>query len=161
MGADGCTLLRFEPGEQAMIVANWGDVAAAEVRPQGALVPIDAGPAMAAALTSGRPERSDERGIGGPIQEAVAAPIVVTGNIWGTLVAWRLGEDRLTADTERRLGAFASLAGTAVSNADARTALAASRKRIMAAGDEARRRLSGTCTTGRSSGSSRCRWRCG
>ena len=27
-----------------MIVANWGDVAAAEVRPQGALVPIDAGP---------------------------------------------------------------------------------------------------------------------
>ncbi|HVG68015.1 MAG TPA: histidine kinase, partial [Gaiellales bacterium] len=141
VGADGCTLLRFEPGEQAMIVANWGDVAAAEVRPQGALVPIDAGPAMAAALTSGRPERSDERGIGGPIQEAVAAPIVVTGNIWGTLVAWRLGEDRLTADTERRLGAFASLAGTAVSNADARTALAASRKRIMAAGDEARRRL--------------------
>jgi PAS domain S-box-containing protein len=141
VGADGCTLLRFEPGEQAMIVANWGDVAAAEVRPQGALVPIDAGPAMAAALTSGRPERSDERGIGGPIQEAVAAPIVVTGNIWGTLVAWRLGEDRLPADTERRLGAFASLAGTAVSNADARTALAASRKRIMAAGDEARRRL--------------------
>jgi PAS domain S-box-containing protein len=141
VGADGCTLLRFEPGEQAMIVANWGDVEAAEVRPQGALVPIDAGPAMAATLTSGRPERSDERGMGGPIQEAVAAPIVVTGNIWGTLVAWRLGEHRLAADTERRLGAFGSLAGTAVSNADARTALAASRKRIVAAGDEARRRL--------------------
>ena len=141
VGADGCTLLRFEPGEQAMIVANWGDVEAAEVRPHGALVPIDAGPAMAAALTSGRPERSDERGVGGPIQEAVAAPIVVTGNIWGTLVAWRLGDDRLAPDTERRLGAFASLAGTAISNADARTALAASRKRIVAAGDEARRRL--------------------
>jgi PAS domain S-box-containing protein len=141
VGADGCTLLRFEPGEQAMIVANWGDVVAAEVRPQGALVPIDAGPAMAAALTSGRPERSDERGVGGPIQEAVAAPIVVTGTIWGTLVAWRLAEKRLAPDTERRLGAFASLAGTAVSNADARTALASSRKRIVAAGDEARRRL--------------------
>ena len=61
--------------------------------------------------------------------------------MWGALVAWRVTEEPLSEDTERRLGAFASLAGTAIANADARTALAASRKRIVTAADQARRRL--------------------
>jgi signal transduction histidine kinase len=61
--------------------------------------------------------------------------------MWGALVAWRVTEEPLSPDTERRLGAFASLAGTAIANADAGTALAASRKRIVTAADEARRRL--------------------
>jgi signal transduction histidine kinase len=65
----------------------------------------------------------------------------VTGEMWGALVAWRVIEEPLSPDTERRLGAFASLAGTAIANADAGTELAASRKRIVAAADEARRRL--------------------
>ena len=96
-----------------------------------------------------------------PIRSAVAAPITVTGEMWGALVAWRVTEEPLSPDTERRLGAFASLAGTAIANADARTALAPSRERIVAAGDAARGGSSATCTTAPSSGSCRSRSRCG
>jgi len=151
VGADGCTLLRFQADEQALILSNWSDVAADRVTQEGVVVPIAAGPAMAATFRSGRPERSDEgpeadgrpNPTGGEeaIRSAVAAPIMVTGGMWGTLVAWRVTDEPLPADTERRLGAFSSLVGTAIANADARTALAESRKRIVAAGDEARRRL--------------------
>jgi PAS domain S-box-containing protein len=151
VGADGCTLVRVEPGEHVRIVSNWSDIAADQVTAEGMVVPVDAGPAMAATFRTGRPARSDQAphepgrpnpiGEDDPIRSAVAAPITVTGEMWGALVAWRVTEEPLSPDTERRLGAFASLAGTAIANADAGTALAASRKRIVAAADEARRRL--------------------
>jgi PAS domain S-box-containing protein len=151
VGADGCTLVRVEPGDQVRILANWSDVTAAGVAAEGMVVPIDAGAAMAATFRTGRPARSDEApgqpgrpnpiGDDDPIRSAVAAPITVTGEMWGALVAWRVIEEPLPADTERRLGAFASLAGTAIANADARTALASSRQRIVTAADQARRRL--------------------
>jgi PAS domain S-box-containing protein len=152
VGADGCTLVRVEPGDQARILSNWSDVAADRVTAEGMVVPVDAGPAMAATFRTGRPARSDQapdepgrpHPLGeedDPIRSAVAAPITVTGELWGALIAWRVIEQPLSPDTERRLGAFASLAGTAIANADAGTALAASRKRIVTAADEARRRL--------------------
>ena len=151
VGADGCTLVRVEPEEQVRILSNWSEVAADRVTAEGMVVPMEAGPAMASTFRTGRPARSDQAphepgrpnpiGDDDPIRSAVAAPITVTGEMWGALVAWRVTEEPLSPDTERRLGAFASLAGTAIANADAGTALAASRKRIVTAADEARRRL--------------------
>ena len=47
----------------------------------------------------------------------------------------------LPAGTESRLVGFTELAGTAIANAEAEAALAASRARIVTAGDEARRRI--------------------
>jgi signal transduction histidine kinase len=47
----------------------------------------------------------------------------------------------LPADTEARLASFAELVATAIANAEARTEVAASRARIVAATDEERRRL--------------------
>jgi PAS domain S-box-containing protein len=149
VGADGCTLLRFLPGYQAQVMAHWSDVAPARETTEGRIIPVGDGPAMAATYRSGRPERFDEpgggrrnpTGGGDPIRSAVAAPITVSGEMWGTLVAWRVIDEPLPGDTERRLGAFTSLVGTAIANADARTALAESRKRIVAAADDARRRL--------------------
>jgi signal transduction histidine kinase len=44
-------------------------------------------------------------------------------------------------DTEERLAGFAELLDTAIANADSRDQLAASRARVLAAGDEARRRV--------------------
>jgi PAS domain S-box-containing protein len=151
VGADGCTLVRAEADQQVRILSNWSEIALDRVAAEGMVVPIDAGPALAATFRTGRPARSDQApdepgrpnpiGIDDPIRSAVAAPITVTGETWGGLVAWRVTEEPLSPDTERRLGAFASLAGTAIANADARTALAASRKRIVTAADQARRRL--------------------
>ena len=47
----------------------------------------------------------------------------------------------LPADTEARLAGFTELAATAIANAEAQAEVAASRARIVAAADQARRRI--------------------
>jgi signal transduction histidine kinase len=51
------------------------------------------------------------------------------------------GEGPLPPDTEARLASFTELAATAISNAEGKSALNASRRRIVAASDETRRRI--------------------
>ena len=68
-------------------------------------------------------------------------PISVAGATWGALVvALREGET-LPLETEHRLEGFAELVALALSSAQARNELAASRLRIIEAGDEERRRI--------------------
>jgi GAF domain-containing protein len=74
------------------------------------------------------------------VRSAVASPINVEGALWGAIIAGSLGKS-LPPETEQRLGEFTELVATGVSNATARTELLASRARIVAAGDEARRRI--------------------
>ena len=78
-----------------------------------------------------------ERGI----RTSVGAPVAVDGRLWGALVAASDIEDGLPPDTELRLARFTELIATAVSNATTRSDLIASRARIVAAGDEARRKI--------------------
>ena len=68
-------------------------------------------------------------------------PISVAGRLWGVVTVGSAREASLPADTEARLAAFTELVGTAIANAEAQAALAASRARIVAAADEARRRI--------------------
>jgi signal transduction histidine kinase len=70
---------------------------------------------------------------------SVGAPIVVEGRLWGVMVL--PSTESLPADTEARLASFAELVATAIANAEARTEVAASRARIVAAIDEERRRV--------------------
>jgi signal transduction histidine kinase len=65
---------------------------------------------------------------------------VVEGRLWGTVTVSSSGEP-LPADAEQRLEKFTELVATAIANAESRSELAASRRRIVAAGDEARRRI--------------------
>jgi signal transduction histidine kinase len=65
---------------------------------------------------------------------------VVEGAIWGAVVLGSF-EASFPSETEQRLDEFTELAATAISNATARAELVASRARIVAAGDEARRRI--------------------
>jgi signal transduction histidine kinase len=74
------------------------------------------------------------------IRSAVGSPIHVEGALWGVLVLGSFGES-LPPEMEQRLGEFTELAATGISNAAARAELVASRARIVAAGDEARRRI--------------------
>jgi signal transduction histidine kinase/CRP-like cAMP-binding protein len=78
-----------------------------------------------------------ERGI----RASVAAPILVAGEVWGTVIASRDSDEPFAAGDEDRVARFAELAATAISNTTARAELIASRARIVAAGDEARRRI--------------------
>jgi signal transduction histidine kinase len=70
----------------------------------------------------------------------VATPIVVDDRLWGVLTI----SDRrrpLPAQTEERAMKFTELVAMAIANADSREELAASRVRIVAAADDARRRI--------------------
>jgi signal transduction histidine kinase len=101
---------------------------------------------------TGRPvrvERSDLEHVSGPMADVlreigavsnVGAPIVVEGKQWGFVTVTDVNK-RLPADAEKRLEKFAALLGTAIANADSRAQLAGSRARIIAAGDDARRRI--------------------
>ncbi|MCU1618182.1 MAG: histidine kinase [Modestobacter sp.] len=88
----------------------------------------DAGPAPATVLTAG-------------VRASVGAPISVEGRLWGVMSVASSDERPLSADTEARLAAFTELVATAIANAEAQAALAASRARIVAATDAARRRI--------------------
>jgi signal transduction histidine kinase len=67
--------------------------------------------------------------------------VLVEGELWGALIAGTDSDTLLPAGAERRIARFAELIATAVSNATTRSELIASRARIIAAGDEARRRV--------------------
>jgi signal transduction histidine kinase len=78
---------------------------------------------------------------GAGITSAVGAPIVVGGHVWGSICAGTTRDKPLPPGTEELLVRFTDLAATSVSNAIMRDELAASRARVIAAADEARRRI--------------------
>jgi signal transduction histidine kinase len=71
----------------------------------------------------------------------VGAPFVVEGRLWGVaIIGWSRPEP-LPTDCDARVGDFADLVAMAIANAETRAELTASRARIVAAGDDARRRI--------------------
>jgi signal transduction histidine kinase len=74
-------------------------------------------------------------------RSAAGAPIAVQGRLWGVLVAATVGEQPLAPDTEARLASFTELVATAIANAENLTELKASRARVVAAADKARRQI--------------------
>jgi signal transduction histidine kinase len=81
---------------------------------------------------------AEMRAIG--MQAAVAAPILVDGQLWGAVgAASRAGP--FPEGSEARIGAFAELVAQAIANVDARIKLKESRARIVEAADDARRRI--------------------
>ena len=142
-------ILRYEGSGNATIVASWGQLAT--VLPVGMHVSLEGVTATALVLRTGRPSRIDDftKATGSfaaslqelGVQSAVGAPIVVDGRLWGALSTASLRPEPIPADTEARMGPFTELVATAVSNIEARSELAASRARIVAAADEERRRV--------------------
>jgi len=74
------------------------------------------------------------------VRASVGVPVSVAGELWGVMIAASRSEP-LPADTEARLAGFTELAATAVANAEAQAEVSASRARIVAAADQARRRI--------------------
>jgi signal transduction histidine kinase len=69
----------------------------------------------------------------------VVGPIIVEGGLWGVVSV--NAREALPPDTEERLEKFSELVTTAIANAEGKSELAASRRRIVAASDETRRRI--------------------
>jgi signal transduction histidine kinase len=74
------------------------------------------------------------------IFSTVASPIIVEGRLWGAMTVFS-SDEPLLPDAEERLEKFTGLVATAIANADSKAELAASRRRIVSASDEARRRI--------------------
>ncbi|MGO9282588.1 MAG: GAF domain-containing protein, partial [Mycobacterium sp.] len=75
------------------------------------------------------------------VRSRIGAPIVVDERLWGIAVVATTAPDPLPPDTESRIVEFAELVATAIAAATTRAELIASRARIVAAADDARRRL--------------------
>jgi signal transduction histidine kinase len=150
LGADIATLARFEPESTAMVVAAWSK-AEDDLIPIGTCVTLEEGSVARMVMRSGRPARRDNLGqsfdstsviarrLG--VTSTVGTPIVVEGRLWGGMSVASRQPEPLPADTESRIADFAELVATAIANAEARTELAASRARIVAASDDTRRRV--------------------
>jgi PAS domain S-box-containing protein len=148
-GADQATMIRYEADATVTPVAAW--TAAGEHRELPSRWPMEEGdPAMGIAKTR-RPARVVDwndvpgliaafvRDLG--ISSSVGSPILVEERLWGAVVVHTKQLHPFPSDTESRLENFSELVATAISNIQARSDLAASRARIVAATDDERRRV--------------------
>lgn len=151
LGADSAGIARFEPdGASVVVVGGVGEVPVK--LPAGTRVKLRDYLAPAAVWRTGRSALVNEnlwssasdriaeglRELG--IRSMVASPIIVEGRMWGVVNALST-RGPFPPDTADRMADFTELAGTAVGNAESRAEVAASRTRIVAAADEARRRI--------------------
>jgi signal transduction histidine kinase len=142
-------VLRFEPDGPAVVFAG---ASKAVDLPVGTRWEFQPGMASAEVYRTGRSARVDAMdwsSAGGPVAGAarrmgivssVASPIVVEGRLWGAINV-ASADEVLPFGLDGRLDKFTELLATAIANAESRSELAASRRRIVAASDEARRRI--------------------
>jgi PAS domain S-box-containing protein len=141
-------VVRYEGDDTATIVGRYArdEVSA---YPAGDRLPATENTTIGRVLFSGAPARIDDYAdLPGELpawmarigyKSTVAAPISVAGILWGAVVV--ASEERLPPESEARLGAFCELVSLAVASAQAKADLQSSRRRLVSAGDEERRRL--------------------
>jgi PAS domain S-box-containing protein len=144
-------VLRFEDnGAEIVVAASHAAPGVAHLE-RGERLSSTGDNVAARVLNTRRAARMDSwEGAEGPIAERVrelgvrsrvGAPIVVDERLWGLALVATTEPDPLPPDTEARTVEFAELVATAIAAATTREELIASRARIVAAADDARRRL--------------------
>ncbi|MCW2765484.1 MAG: hypothetical protein JWO11_1443 [Nocardioides sp.] len=146
---DIAAMLRYGADGTATVVAAWSE--SSRHLEVGTRLVLTGENVAATVLSTGRPARVDSLATGrGSLAErlremgvrsSAGSPIIVDGRLWGVMVAASVSTEPIPAGTEWRLEEFTELTATAVANAENRTELTASRARIVATDDEARRRL--------------------
>jgi signal transduction histidine kinase len=149
LAADQTTLSRYESDGTVTVVAGWSTIDNA--LPVGARLKLGGKNLTTLIWQTRRPARIDSYAdssgaLAAAIRDArvrsgVGTPIIVQDRLWGVMDAGSTGEQPLGSGTEARLASFTELVATAIANAESRSDLDASRGRIVAASDEARRRI--------------------
>jgi PAS domain S-box-containing protein len=150
LNVDNAEVCRYDPDGTAVIVASYAAPGEPHL-PVGDRVTLEGDNVAALVLNTGAPARIDDYNAASGSLAArllemgvgcrVGAPIVVDKQVWGTAVVGSSQAEPLPVDTEARIAEFADLVATAIAAATTRTELIASRARIVAAADNARRRL--------------------
>ena len=147
--AQSAAMVRFA-GTAASAVGAWNEPGARGV-PLGTTLPLDGDTVASRIFRTGLPARVDSyEAVGGRIatelrrvgfHASVGAPVFLGGRLWGAMIVMSVEPTPFPPGAEQRIADFAELAGQALANAEAREDLAASRARIVQAGDAERRRL--------------------
>jgi signal transduction histidine kinase len=148
---DFTVLIRSDPQDMITVVGAWA-ATGAPPSPVGSRFAAGGQDVSTLMLRTGRPARLDaSAGVTGSSgntgahawgsRSSVGVPISVEGRPWGLILVAYTRDQQLPGDTETRLASFTELVATAIANAESRSELAASRRRIVAASDEARRRI--------------------
>jgi PAS domain S-box-containing protein len=149
-GLDEATVGRFDLDGPAFVVV--GVAKGVDGIPLGSRWELDDVWVSSKVFRTGRSARVDAgdlAAVGGPTAawarsqgfiSQVGSPIIVEGRLWGAITVVTRDE-ALPLDTDERLEKFAELVATAIANAESRSQLAASRRRVVVAADEARRRI--------------------
>ncbi|MFF4778894.1 DUF4118 domain-containing protein [Microtetraspora fusca] len=149
--ADYTVIERYEPDDTVVIVSWWSKEGSASMPPVGSRWPVREHSIADLIRRTRRPGRvMGYEAATGELAEwahtqrivsAVGSPIVVEARLWGVMVTlFRAPEPPSHADEQHTLE-FTELIATAISNAQARDELAASRARVVAASDETRHRI--------------------
>jgi signal transduction histidine kinase len=149
LDAEHVTLLSYESDDRCVVVAAYEGRPGVQYFPVGEHFSLDGDSLTAQIRRTAGPARIDDYG---PIEGSIAArlrpaglrsgvggPVIVDGQVRGALIIGSAQPDPMPADTEARIGDFADLVATAISNAETRAELTASRARIVAAADQTRR----------------------
>jgi signal transduction histidine kinase len=148
-GLDRANVGRFDPSGPAFVVV--GAAEHDERIPLGSRWEINDLYAASRVFRTGRSARVDEHDLaaaGGPVAEwlisqgilvQLCSPITVEGHFWGVLSL--TAREPLPDDAEERLEKFSALIATAIANAENKAELGASRRRLVTASDDARRRI--------------------
>ena len=151
LGTDFTGMSRYDPDGMATAVGMWTGTGAPWPMAIGDRIELGGQNVSTLVYQTGRAARIEDSGgssgafadagRGWGFGSAAGVPITVGGRLWGVVTVASARPVVLPSDTEARLAAFTELVGTAIANAEAQAALAASRARIVAAADEARRRI--------------------
>jgi len=148
MSAEFASMSRYDEDGMATAVGMWNSTSIPLPVVVGERFSLGGRNVTTLVFQTGQPARMGDSESSGPIadvasqsgiQVAVGVPVRAGGRLWGVVIVASAHKAALLADTESRLVGFTELAGTAIANAEAEAALAASRARIVTAGDEARR----------------------
>jgi signal transduction histidine kinase len=149
LGVDFAVLSRYDADGLATVVGHWAGPGPGRPLAVGLRAKPEGRNILAQVFETGHPVRIDYDSASGAFGDvardwesraSVGVPIWVEGRLWGVMSVGSRSE-QLPAGTEARLAGFTELAATAIANAEAQAALAASRARIVAAADQTRRRI--------------------
>ena len=149
LGGETTVIQRYEPDGEVLIAGTWGRLR--EAFPVGCRLTMDGQSATNLVYRTERPVRVESyehasgsiaaRAREGGLRSAVGSPIVVNGRLWGAIAVGTSVAQPMPADAETRIAKFTELVATAISNVQARSDLAASRARVVAASDRTRRQI--------------------
>ena len=150
LDVDATVLSRYDPRDCVTTVGAWTSTGAVPPTPLGSQLALGGRNVTTLVFRTGQAERTHYTNVSGVIgdltrdwglRSSVGVPIRVDRRLWGIMIVASAREEPLATDTEERLARFTDLVATAIANAEARAEVVASRARIVAAGDEARRRI--------------------